>query len=394
MFEPAGAGAGSPPPPPPPLPPSAPPPPPPIIAMAPAPRPRGGWVWKLLALVFMALFALSFFSNMFGGSPLTTSRAHVSSERNHNLDEFYLERTNASDNKIAVITVDGVISSAEEDRTGLTLQEFIAEQLKAAAADSDVKAVLLKVDSPGGEVLASDEINKSLRKFQDDSHKPVVVSMGNLAASGGYYISVPARWIVCNEMTITGSIGVIMHAYNYRLLMDKVGLRPEVFKSGKFKDMLSGEREPDQLSDEDRRIRDEENSIVQGFIDETYHKFRSVVQAGRDAAAKANGADGHPLIADWAQYADGRILSGHQALDRGFVDELGDFDTAVARAEKLTGIPNASLIEYRVPVDLNVVLSHLLGKSETPSIKVDLGINLPQLKAGLPYYILPTAVAR
>ena len=203
MFEPAGAGAGSPPPPPPPLPPSAPPPPPPIIAMAPAPRPRGGWVWKLLALVFMALFALSFFSNMFSGSPLTTSRARVSSERTHNLDEFYLERTNASDNKIAVITVDGVISSGEQDRTGLTLQEFIADQLKAAAADSDVKAVLLKVDSPGGEVLASDEINKSLRKFQDDSHKPVVVSMGNLAASGGYYISVPARWIVCNEMTIT-----------------------------------------------------------------------------------------------------------------------------------------------------------------------------------------------
>jgi protease-4 len=274
----------------------------------------------------------------------------------------------------------------------MTMQEFVDEQLKAAQTDNDVKAVILKVDSPGGEVLASDEINASLRRFQESSHKPVVVSMGTLAASGGYYISAPARWIVANELTITGSIGVIMHGYNYRKLMDKVGLRPHVYKSGKFKDMLSGEREPDDTSPEAQKISDEEDAMVQALINETYNKFKSVVQAGRDAASKLNGGDGRPLAANWTDYADGRILSGRGALDLGFVDELGDFQTAVKRAEKLTSISGANLVEYRVPVDLTSMLSHLFGKSDAPALKVDLGFDLPRLKAGLPYYILPTTI--
>src|SRR5208337_556483 len=136
-------------------------------------------------------------------------------DRSRNMEEVSLSSTN-SENKIAVIDVDGIITSGEVDRTGVNLVEFIKDQLKMAERDSDVKAVILKVNSPGGEVLASDDISTAIKNFQEKSHKPVVASMGALAASGGYYISAPCRWIVANELTITGSIGVIMDTWNYR----------------------------------------------------------------------------------------------------------------------------------------------------------------------------------
>ena len=150
------------------------------------------------------------------------------------LDECLLEN-NHSANKIAVITVNGIISQAN-DEAGNSLVEIIKAQLDRAAADRRVKAVILKVDSPGGEVLASDQIYKAIRDFEKDSTddhdkttskgKPVICSMGSLAASGGYYFPSACRWIVADELTLTGSIGVIMEGWNYRGLMDKVGLRP------------------------------------------------------------------------------------------------------------------------------------------------------------------------
>ena len=276
----------------------------------------------------------------------------------------------------------------------MTMVDFINEQLKMAGQDKEVKAVILKINSPGGEVMASDEINQAITRFQNQSGKPVVVSMGSLAASGGYYISAPCRWIVANDLTITGSIGVIMHGYNYRLLMDKVGVRPHVFKSGRFKDMLSGEQEPDpnKLSEDDKRTQDLEDQMVQALIDETFEKFKNVVKTGRERAASLNGGKGKPLVDDWADYADGRVLSGRQALAFGFVDELGDFDTAVSRAENIAGIPSANLIEYRMQFDIGSVLSRIFGKTQVPAIKVDLGMDLPKLQAGAMYFITPMAV--
>src|SRR5208337_1008396 len=201
-------------------------------------------------------------------------------DRSRNMEEVSLSSTN-SENKIAVIDVDGIITSGEVDRTGVNLVEFIKDQLKMAQHDTDVKAVILKINSPGGEVLASDDINKAISKFQDETHRPVVASMGTLAASGGYYISVPCRWIVANELTITGSIGVIMHGWNYRGLMDKVGIAPMTYKSGKFKDMLSGERSTNEVPPE-------EHAMVQALIDETYGRFTNVVCAGRTQAWQKN----------------------------------------------------------------------------------------------------------
>src|SRR5262249_47019981 len=181
---------------------------------------------------------------------------------------------------------------------------------------------------------------RAISDFQGKAHKPVVAAMGNLAASGGYYVSAPCQWIVANDLTITGSIGVILHSWNYRGLMNKVGLQPQTYKSGIHKDMLSGEREPSEIPPDEREM-------VQSLINETYEKFKSVVAEGRKEALQANKGTGRPLDPKWSDYADGRVLSGTKARELGFVDQLGGFQDAVARARTLAGIQSANLVEFQ-----------------------------------------------
>jgi protease-4 len=301
------------------------------------------------------------------------------------LEEVIYEDNDAA-NKIAVIEVDGIISGRSLDQTGFTLADLVKAQLRRAEDDDHVKAVLLKVDSPGGEVLASDDIYRAIKDFQVRTRKPVIASMGSLAASGGYYISSPCRWIVANEMTLTGSIGVIMSSWNYRGLMDKVGVLPQIFKSGKYKDMLSGSREPDSISPE-------EKAMVQSLIDETFARFKAVVQEGRGQAYDKNKDSqekGHPLSDDWQNYADGRVLSGSEALKLGFVDQLGSFEEAVDRTKNIAGISRANLIQYQQRFDLSDMF-RLFGKSDAnSSIKLDLGMDAPKLQAGKLYFLAPT----
>ena len=146
-------------------------------------------------------------------------------------------------------------------------------------------------------MLASDEIADIVR----ESDKPVIAVMGAVAASGGYYVAAPADWIVAHELTITGSIGVIMSGYSFRNLMDKAGVQPIVFKSGKNKDMLSMNKREEDITDEERKI-------VQDMIGETFGRFKKVVREGRDANNR-DGRNGQLLADDWESFADGRILS-------------------------------------------------------------------------------------
>ncbi len=343
----------------------------------------------IFAIILLVLLLISLFGNFaqLVSQALTFKGGlgnGISREEGPSLDECLLKDNDAS-SKIAVISVDGIISGQTVDQAGNNMIDIIQAQLDRAKDDHRVKAVILKVDSPGGEVLASDEIYREIKDFQKDSGKPVVCSMGSLAASGGYYISSPCRWIVANDLTITGSIGVILHTWNYRGLMDKIGIQPEVFKSGKFKDMLSGERETNDIPPEER-------VMVQSLIDETYQKFKDVVAAGRDSAHDQNKKEGRPLALDWTNYADGRVLSGTRAYDLGFVDEIGDFQDAVDRTEKIAGIQNANLIEYRERYDFSS-LFHLLGQSDlSHTIKLDLGVDLPKLQAGELYFLSPTFI--
>ncbi len=337
----------------------------------------------LALLVISVLYNIgSYASGLFRGRG-TRFYAHTGGPK---LDEVVRE-DNDSANKIAVVPIQGIISGDAMSAEGFSLVDVVRAELKRAEEDDHVRAVILKVDSPGGEVLASDEIYRALAEFQGKNHKPVVTSMGSLAASGGYYVSSPSRWIVANDLTITGSIGVILSSWNYRRLMDKVGVLPQTYKSGKYKDMLSGSREPDTITSE-------ETNMVQTLINETYSKFKTVVREGRQRAYRLNKDTpdkGRPLASDWADYADGRVLSGTEAFKLGFVDELGNFDDAVERAKKLVGIGKANLVEYQQRYDFSDLL-RLFGKTETPALKVDLGFEPPKLQAGRLYFLAPTFV--
>jgi len=368
---------------------SSPPPltPPPVITPPPPAKPRKSRGWMIVAIILFVLLGFSWLvmitqgiSHAFTGSFNRGLKTASAREVGPKLDEGILE-DNDSKYKIAVITVDGIIASAT-DQAGNSMVDVIKAQLDRAADDKRVKAVILKVDSPGGEVMASDEINKAIVNFENDPvhGKPVICSMGSLAASGGYYISAPCRWIVANELTLTGSIGVIMHGYNYRGLMDKLGIAPMTFKSGLYKDMLS----PDRSTNE---IPAGEHKMVQDLIDETYQKFKGVVADGRKQAHDKNGKEGKPLADDWADYADGRVVSGTEALKLGFVDELGDFDDAVDRAEKIVHIGDANLIEYRERYDISNFLSMFGQSGASHDIKLDLGVDVPKLRAGGMYFL-------
>ena len=376
--------------------------PPPIIAPPPPAKPRKSRGWMIFAIILVVLLFISLFGNFtqfisraFGsGFSRGNFRTSMGREVGPRLEECVLKDNDAR-SKIAVVSVDGIITDNAKDQAGNNMVDVIKAQLDRAKDDDRVKAVILKVDSPGGEVMASDEISKAIVNFQKDDPvepgkpgkrgKPVVCSMGSLAASGGYYISVPSRWIVANELTITGSIGVLLHTWNYRGLMDKVGLAPVTYKSGLYKDMLSGERSTNEIPAEER-------VMVQGLIDETYQKFKNVVADGRKYAYEKNKTEGHALVNNWTNYADGRVLSGTQAFKYGFVDELGNFDDAVKTTKKIAGIHNANLIEYRERYDISEFL-RLFGQSGAAhDIKLDLGLELPKLQAGQLYFLSPTFV--
>jgi len=350
------------------------------------PPPRRSNMWKVVALVLVALLVISVLTNLsqMFDSVIPVDGARMTRKAGPRLHEVVLEY-NGSRDKVVVISVEGIIASDMGGGSGYGMVDYIRDQFERAADRNDVKAVILKINSPGGEVLASDEIYDLITKFQTDSKKPVIAAMSSVAASGGYYVASPCRWIVADEMTITGSIGVIMSTFNVRNLMDKVGVQPIVFKSGRYKDMLSMTRKPEETTPEERKM-------MQDLIDETFGKFKKVVAEGRQRANKMNQGTreaGQKLVADWEQYADGRIFSGEQAYKFGFVDELGNWETAKERALTLAGIRDANFIQYQPEFSL-ANLFQILGKSEKTTVKVDLGLTMPAVKPGYLYFLSPS----
>ena len=378
---------------------SSPPPIPPLLA---TPRPissapatattttprkeKKGSGWRVAAIIFGLLFlgllgfnAIGLLLSLAGAGQLSAGTR---------LQEVTVE-SHATREKIAIIPVQGVIMGASQP-VGRSLAKSVEEKLKLAAKDRHVKAVILRVDSPGGEVLASDDIAKAIERFQQKHNKPVIASMGSLAASGGYYVSAPCRWIVAHELTMTGSIGVIFQSFNFRGLMNKVGVRPMTYTSGKFKDMLSYWKELDNVTPEEKAELKEEEALIRKMISEVYDRFKTVVADGRKLANGKNSSNedpGRTLSNKWTDFADGRVISGTQALELGLVDELGGFETAVKRALKFAGLTEANLVTYQEPFDL-LDLFGILGKSDSKAVKVDIGVEVPKLQAGL-YYLAP-----
>lgn len=225
--------------------------------------------------------------------------------------------------RVLVLTIDGVIGMGAADAfsTQLTQQQRL-DQIRAAAADATIKAVVVRVDSPGGGVVASSEIHSELVKLRDTG-KPLVISMGSTAASGGYYVATPATRIYANPDTLTGSLGVIIALLNVEEAFNKLGLEQLVFKSGEFKDIGSPTRELSQA----------ERAILQDIVDQAYEGFVDVIAEGR-------GLPRDQVLA----IADGRIYTGLQALELGLVDELGNLDAAIDGAKELAGLPPSALV--------------------------------------------------
>jgi protease-4 len=296
----------------------------------------------------------------------------VSSAGTHKFREAVLtEGTPTVKTKIAVIRLGGIISSDETGFSTGASPEDLRQAFKQALADKDVRAIVLAIDSPGGEVTASDDIYNIVRKARDS--KKVVVSMGSMAASGGYYAALGGSHIIARDTTFTGSIGVIMQTMNYAELFGKVGLQMVTFKSGKMKDMLSGSRP----------ITPEESAYVQALVMQTYGKFVGIVAAERKI----------PEDALRSGVADGRVLSGKDALDAKLIDELGDFDAAVKKAMELGSAPGATVVEYRAIEPFGKYL-RLFGKADNSKrVEIHLGPQSAlQLQPGR-LYLLPEILA-
>ena len=224
---------------------------------------------------------------------------------------------------------------------------------------------MLEIDSPGGEVTASDVIYNWVVKTR--AKKPVVVYMDSLAASGGYYVACGGKYLMANETTITGSIGVIIQTLNYEQLFNKIGLASVVFKSGKFKDMLNGARP----------ITPEERDYVQSFIMKTYDKFLGIVAKERDVPAD--------VLRNTV--ADGRILSGKDALDHKLIDGLGQIEDAYAKAKELGNSRGATIVKYGPPFSWSRVFRAF---SSTGDSKIELTLPkqlVPQLESGRAYFL-------
>jgi len=217
--------------------------------------------------------------------------------------------------KIAIVEVKGMI----------TQSSGVIEELQQYLADDGVKAIILRIDSPGGGVGPSQEIYREIMRIKSNSKRKVVTSMGSVAASGGYYIASASDLIVANPGTITGSIGVIMQFSNFEELLKKIGVKGVVLKSGEHKDIGSPFRE----------MTPEEKRIMQEVLDNVHQQFIQAV------------ADGRKLDrSKVAQIADGRILTGEQAKSLGLVDQLGNLQDTIDITAKLAGIVGKPNILY------------------------------------------------
>ena len=223
---------------------------------------------------------------------------------------------------VGVVEIEGAIADARD----------AIEHIRRFREDEDIKAIVVRINSPGGAVGPSQEIYREIRKTIETKH--VIASMGAVAASGGYYVACAANGIVANPGTITGSIGVIMGFTNFRQLLDKIGMVPVVIKSGPYKDTGSPTRE----------MREDEREILQSLTNDIHDQFVSAIAEGRQMDRS-----------QVAAAADGRIFSGEDAKSRGLVDRLGNFEDALAWAGELGGIDGTVVPVYARDKELSLL---------------------------------------
>jgi protease-4 len=309
----------------------------------------------LLAVVFLALF------NLVGcGMP---SLLVTPVQNTNRLDEIEVAQGHGwSQPKIAMIEVEGMLMNA---RTGGFLQptenvvSLFTQQLQMAERDPDVKAVVLRVNSPGGTVTASDTMYQELIRFKAKTHKPVIASCQEICASGAYYVSCASDEIIANPTSIVGSIGVIFNTFDASQGLAKLGIYSSAVKSGQFKDMGSPFKP----------VTAPERELMQGMVDDYFARFKNVVTTNRKNLAAKN----------LPTATDGRVFSGEQALAIGLVDRIGLLEDAIDLAKQKANAPNAKVVMYKRPYGYNGSI-YASTNAPTPQANV-LHLDLPD--AGL-----------
>jgi protease-4 len=334
-----------------------------IYVQAPASAKRGIFR-SILVYVGSVLVMLSILLNFV----LLNWVAALSGAGGDELREKYVSGNAASAKKVVVIDVSGLIMERSEGlfSVGGDFQNIV-KQLKKAREDEKVVGVLLEVNSPGGSVTASDILLHEVELVKG-AKKKVVVWMGSLAASGGYYISCKADTIFATQTTLTGSIGVVMGLYNFEGLSEKVGVRPVIIKRGEFKDMGTPFRE----------MTDDERKKFDVLADSAYDRFKQVVREGR----------GKKLTKDVDELANGAVITSQEALLDGLIDYIGYLEDAMEEAKGK--YPAAAVVRYHRPTG---ILSALLAESGASSreVHVHLDTPLPALTPGLYYLWTPGA---
>jgi protease-4 len=245
--------------------------------------------------------------------------------------------------RVALVYVEGAITGDAESGTYLFGGSYVSsvelvDVLEKARKDDDIRAVILRVNSPGGSAAASHEIYEEVVKV--DAEKPVVISMGDMCASGGYFISSPARYVLANPSTLTGSIGVIWDSLEYSSLLERYGIRSVTLTAGEYKDIGSSTRE----------MKENERAMLQKMLDQIHEQFINAVAEGRKME-----------VEEVRKLATGMIYTGENALELKLVDELGGLEAAKIKARELAGLPeDAEVVAYekkRTVLDIFDMLS-------------------------------------
>jgi protease IV len=256
----------------------------------------------------------------------------------------------STEDRIALIRIEGVIMDSQAT----------IEELRRFGENPSVKAIVLRIDSPGGGVVPSQEIHDAVKRIRLKHNKTVIASMGSVAASGGYYIAAAADRIVANPGTLTGSIGVIMETANVEGLLQKIGVEGVVIKSGRYKDVGSPLRKMDE----------EERGLLQTVMDDVHKQFIEAVAEGRSIE-----------MGEAQRLADGRIFTGRQAKDVKLVDELGDLEDAIQLAADVAGIDGEpKIVEPRRRFSIRELLESRLS-TLFPKLDFHSGINMKYLMA-------------
>lgn len=278
------------------------------------------------AVLVVSLLVNSVFSLF--QSNFTASFEELMAADTSQFDERIIEQGSAN-SKIAVLEVDGAIQDTGDASSlfgtaGYNHSQFM-QQLEQVKDDNAVKAVVLKVNSPGGGVVESAEIYDKITEIQEETGKPFYVSMGAMAASGGYYIAAPADKIFVHRETLTGSIGVIMQSINYAELADRLGIDFVTIKSGPYKDIMSPSRE----------MTEEEEALMQEMLNDSYEGFVDIIVEGRDMSEEEVRA-----------VADGRIMNGRQAVEANLADDFGYTEDVIEGIRTDFDLGNSQVIEY------------------------------------------------